>query len=159
MHPELGPFTPPPVERFAALNAEQLARSADRDAARERWLIGTPYRGVELPTLLVRRAGDATSRSGRRPARARGRCISPSACRSPAGSAARRRSALLGVATSAPPLLAGLALAPAGLAWAAVRLRGAKKRLPLVLPLDGAARAVAEAYRELGELSPEAAAR
>ena len=55
VHPELGPFAPPPVERFAALNAEQLARAADRDAARERWQIGTPYRGVELPTLLVRR--------------------------------------------------------------------------------------------------------
>ena len=39
-----------------------------------------------------------------------------------------------------------------------MRLRAAKQRLPLVLPLDGAARAVAEAYRELGELSPEAAA-
>ena len=64
---------------------------------------------------------------------------------------------LLGVATGAPPLLAGLVLAPAGLGWAAVRLRGAKKRLPLVLPLDAAARAVAEAYRELGELTPEAA--
>jgi hypothetical protein len=62
----------------------------------------------------------------------------------------------VGVATTAPPLLAGLALAPAGLAWATVRLRSAKKRLPLVLPLDSAARAVAEAYRELGELSAEA---
>ena len=62
------------------------------------------------------------------------------------------------MATGAPIELAGLALAPAGLGWAAWRLRGAKKRLPLVLPLDAAARAVAEAYRELGELTPEAAA-
>ena len=61
---------------------------------------------------------------------------------------------VLGVAASAPPLLAGLALVPAGLAWAAVRLGAAKKRLPLVLPLDASARAVIDAYRELDELSP-----
>ena len=60
VHPELGPFGPPPVERFRDLNRELLARAADRDGARERWQIGTPYRGVELPTLLVR------SRSRRR---------------------------------------------------------------------------------------------
>ena len=33
---------------------ELIARATDRAAARERWQIGTPYRGVELPTLLVR---------------------------------------------------------------------------------------------------------
>ena len=65
--------------------------------------------------------------------------------------------AALGLATGTPVELAGLALAPLGLGWAAFRLRAAKKRLPLVLPLDAAARAVAEAYRELGELTPEAA--
>jgi superfamily II DNA or RNA helicase len=155
VHPELGPFTPPPVERFAELNAEQLARSADRDAARERWLIGTPYRGVELPTLLVRRAGThevpaASSGPGRALRLSQKVPVA-------AGLGGAVAFGALGVATSAPPLLAGLALAPTGLAWAAVRLRGAKKRLPLVLALDGAARAVAEAYRELGELSAEAA--
>jgi hypothetical protein len=62
------------------------------------------------------------------------------------------------VAASAPPLLAGVALAPAGLGWAALRLRAARGRLPVVLPLDRAARAVAAAYAELGELSAEAAA-
>ena len=64
----------------------------------------------------------------------------------------------LGVATGTAALLGGLALAPAGLAWAAVRLREAKQRMPLVLPLDAAARAVTDAYRELGEMSDEAAA-
>jgi len=87
-HLELGPFTPPPAERIAALNAIALERAADRETARERWLIGTPYRGVELPTLLVRRLDEP----------------------------------------SAPPL-----------------------------PLEAAARAVADAYRDLGELSEEAA--
>ena len=111
VHPELGPFTPPPVERFAALNAEQLARSADRDAARERWLIGTPYRGVELPTLLVRRAGDATEPIPVQPGEGRPLHLSQ---RVPIASGLGGAAAfgLLGVATSAPPLLAGLALAP-----------------------------------------------
>ena len=54
VHPELSPFAPPPAERFGAIDADQLARAADRATARERWQVGTPYRGVELPTLLVR---------------------------------------------------------------------------------------------------------
>ena len=54
VHPELGPFAPPPAARFGAIDADQLARAADRATARERWQVGTPYRGVELPTLLVR---------------------------------------------------------------------------------------------------------
>ena len=54
VHPELSPFTPPAAARFGAIDADQLARAADRASARERWQVGTPYRGVELPTLLVR---------------------------------------------------------------------------------------------------------
>ncbi len=88
VHRELSPFAPPPAARFAAINADQLARASDRAAVRERWQVGTPYRGVELPTLLVR------------PLEAPG----------------------------APPL-----------------------------GLQDAGRAIAEAYRELGEFSPEAA--
>jgi hypothetical protein len=48
-------------------------------------------------------------------------------------------------------------LVPLALAWAAVRLARAEKRLPLVLPLDRAARTVVDAYRELGEMSDAAA--
>jgi len=157
VHPELGPFAPPPVGRFTALNAAQLARSADRASARERWQVGTPYRGVELPTLLVRPAkpgapAPAVSESA-------GRALHLSQ-RVPIAGGLGGAAAFgaLGLATGSPIELAGLALAPAGLGWAAFRLRAAKKRLPLVLGLDAAARAVAEAYRELGELSPEAAA-
>ena len=152
VHPELGPFAPPPIERFGALNAELVARAADRDAARERWQIGTPYRGVELPTLLVRRS---RRRRSRRPRRREAKRPPELSQRVPIASGLGGAAAFgaLGVATGAPALLAGLALAPAGLAWAAVRLREAKRRMPLVLPLDAAARAVADAYRELGELS------
>ena len=53
-HPELGRWAPPPAERFAAINAEQLARAGDREGARRRWRVGTSYRGVELPVLLAR---------------------------------------------------------------------------------------------------------
>ena len=52
----------------------------------------------------------------------------------------------------------GCAVAAGGLGWAALRLRRASRRLPIVLPLDRAARAVVDAYRELGELSDAAAA-
>jgi hypothetical protein len=144
------------VERFHALNAELIARSADRDAARERWQVGTPYRGVELPTLLVRRTGATAG-----PAAAAEPVRSPNLSqRIPLGAGLGGAAAfgVLGVAASLPALLGGLALAPAGLAWAAVRLGRARRRLPLVLPLDAAARAVADAYLELGELSAEAAA-
>ena len=54
VHPELSPFAPPPADRFVAINIEQQERAADRDAARERWGIGEPYRGVELDVLVVR---------------------------------------------------------------------------------------------------------
>jgi hypothetical protein len=62
--------------------------------------------------------------------------------------------AIAGVAA----LLVGLVLLPAGLAWAAARLRRTRERLPIVLPLDAAAGTVVDAYRELGELSDEAGA-
>jgi hypothetical protein len=145
------------VERFHELNRELLARAADRDGARERWQVGTPYRGVELPTLLVRRKGEARTAAPKQRAKV-GRPLHLSQ-RVPVGVGLGGGAAfgVLGVAASAPPLLAGLALAPAGLAWAAVRLHTIKRRLPLVLPLNAAARAVADAYRDLGELSSEAA--
>jgi hypothetical protein len=53
--------------------------------------------------------------------------------------------------------LVGLGVAVLALGWAALRLRAARERLPLVLPLDRAARAVIDAYRDLGELSEAAA--
>jgi hypothetical protein len=54
-------------------------------------------------------------------------------------------------------LLALLAFVPLALGWAALRLGRAQARLPVALPLERAARALAAAYRELGELSQEAA--
>jgi superfamily II DNA or RNA helicase len=155
VHPELGPFAPPPVGRFGALNAELTARAADRAAARERWRLGSPYRGVELPTLLVRRRGARPDQAASAPEPSRPPQLSQ---RVPLATGATGVVlGAVGAAGGAEPVLAGLVLAPAGLAWAAVRLGRAKRRIPLVLPLDAAARAVTDAYRALGELSDAAA--
>ena len=54
VHPELSPYGPPSADRFVAINIEQQERAADRDAARARWSIGVPYRGVDLDVLVVR---------------------------------------------------------------------------------------------------------
>ncbi|MDP2710084.1 MAG: DEAD/DEAH box helicase family protein, partial [Solirubrobacteraceae bacterium] len=60
VHPELGPFAPPPADRFAAMNAEMRARAAAHALARERWRIGEPYLGEDHRTLLLR-ARDGSS--------------------------------------------------------------------------------------------------
>ncbi len=157
VHPELGPFGPPDVERFGALNAEQLARAADRPRRASAGRSARPTAAWSCPPCWCAAATTSAPATAARQAH-RARCTSPSACRSPAGWAVGSAFGVVGVAAGAPALLAGLALAPAGLAWAAVRLRAAKQRLPIVLPLDAAARAVVDAYRELDELSAEAAA-
>ena len=155
VHPELGPFVPPAAARFTALNRAQAARAADRDGARERWKVGTPYRGVELPSLLARRRV-AAGAAAEAPEPARSTPSLSQALPIGAGLGGAAVCAVAGVA-AAPVLLAGVALAPLGLGVAAFRLGRAKKRIPLILPLDAAARAVADGYRDLGELSPEAA--
>jgi hypothetical protein len=149
VHAELTPCAPPPAARFADLNRATLARAAARDEARERWRLGEPYRGVELRTAVVRPpAGAAAGHAG----------APPLSQRLPLAVAAAGV-AIAAVATIAAGVagLAALALTAAGLGWAALRLRRARDRLPVVLGLESAARAVADAYRELGELSPEAA--
>jgi len=64
---------------------------------------------------------------------------------------------VVGALTSVIVGLIALALVPIGLGWAAVRLARAQKRLPTVLPLERSARAVVDAYRDLGEMSDAAA--
>ena len=54
VHPELGPFAPPPATTSPPSTAAMLARAADRDEARERWRLGEPYRGADLRTLVAR---------------------------------------------------------------------------------------------------------
>ncbi len=157
VHPELSPFSPPSVGRLAELNRTMLVRAAARDEARERWRIGEPYRGADLRTLVARRRtgateGPATAEAASKPA--------PISQRTPLALAgggvllALAATVVLGVIG----LAAGVVLAVGGLAWAAVRLGRARERLPVVLPLDSAARSVIDAYKELGELSDAGAA-
>jgi superfamily II DNA or RNA helicase len=157
VHPELGPFAPPPASRFAAINRAMVERAAARERARERWRIGTPYRGADLRTLVVRPRAQPAAATAPEPAAAKPLPISQ---RLPlaAGLGGAALAAVAAAATGVAALLAGALALPAGLGWAALRLGRARARLPLVLPLDGAARAVAGAYRELGELSDAAAA-
>jgi superfamily II DNA or RNA helicase len=159
VHPELSPFAPPPADRFSAINRDMLARSAAREKARERWRLGTPYRGAELRTIVVRPrrppegVGEPADTAPSHP-------VLPISQRLPlsAGGAGAVAATAVALATGMPALLAGVALAPAGAAWAAARLARARSRLPLELPLEAAAGAVVDAYRELAEMSDAAAA-
>jgi superfamily II DNA or RNA helicase len=168
VHPELSPFAPPPAARLNELNRAMLARASAVDEARERWRIGEPYRGADLRTLVARplRGSDPPwGRRGRESAgdsgetRASGSDPPRVSQRVPVGVAVG--AAVVGVAafaaTGVVALLALLAVVPLALGWAAYRLGRARARLPVVLPLDRAARAVADAYRELGEMSDGAA--
>jgi superfamily II DNA or RNA helicase len=167
VHPELSPFAPPPASHFTAINRAMLTRAADRSQARARWRLGEPYRGADLRTLVARprtrvRPLESPPLKGSVPVSAgdaRGQSPPGISQRTPIGVAvAGLVAAIAGVAAVGAVGLAGLAVAAGGLGWAALRLRRANRRLPMVLPLDRAARAVVDAYRELGELSDEAAA-
>ena len=131
VHPELAPFAPPPVERFRAQRRVR-ARAADRDAARERWRIGEPYRGVELPTLLVRR-----------------RAAPP---RRPSGASEGDEPAFTARPGDVPILPR-----PRG-PLLALRLAAARAAYPPVLPLDRVAQAIVAAYVALGAIRPRAGA-
>ena len=70
--PRLSPYAPPPEEQFDALNATMLRRAGERDGARERWAIGTPFADEPVATVTV-----ATRRPLGLPARAAGALIRP----------------------------------------------------------------------------------
>ena len=65
--PRLSPYAPPPDDQFDALNATMLRRAGERDGARERWAIGTPFADEPVATVTV-----ATRRPLGLPARAAG---------------------------------------------------------------------------------------
>jgi superfamily II DNA or RNA helicase len=54
VHPSLSPYGPPTADAFAAINAALLARARDRDAAYDRWAVGTPYANREIHTVRLR---------------------------------------------------------------------------------------------------------
>ncbi len=55
VHPGLSPYGPPDAAELGGLNASAMRRAADRTGARERWRLGEPYRGEDVPVLLIRR--------------------------------------------------------------------------------------------------------
>jgi hypothetical protein len=157
VHPALGPFAPPPVAQFAELNRAAAARATDYELARARWRIGSSYRGEDHDTLVVRHRGH-------RPAVAPARAERPP--RYPYNQAGPLALGVTGAATAGvlaaisgePAVAIATALLPGGLAWAAGRLGRVRAELADALPLDRAAHAVLDAYRELGEMSAKAAA-
>lgn len=150
VHPALSPFHPPADDELRDITRACLARAADHGTARDRWRIGEPYRGVKARTLTVR------SRSGRRhPATMPGRppdySLSQKLPLSLGGLAVALGGA--GAFTVEPGLgAAALAAVPAGW-WAARRVESKRPLYDAVAPLELVAKALVEAYRELGEIS------
>jgi superfamily II DNA or RNA helicase len=157
VHPALGPFAPPPAAQFAALNRAAAARATDYELARTRWRIGAPYRSEDRDTLVVRQrrhhpTGARAAASGR-PPRYPYQQLGPLAL----GVTGAATGGTLAAFSGEPTAALAAALLPAGLAWAAARLGRVRAELADALPLDRAARAVLDAYQQLGEISAEAA--
>ncbi len=130
VHAALSPFLPPSDLELSALNSDVLARAGDRLGARQRWRIGEPYVGEDVPVLLVR--GVRSHRAGE-----------------PAGEELPDSGLLLDLgAAAAPPRPRG--------PGACFRLRALRDAYPPLLPLDRTARAIVAAYVALGEISPAA---
>jgi hypothetical protein len=140
---------------FDEINRTMTRRAAEHEQARERWRIGEPYIGQEQETLVLR------TRVSRPP---RQRAETPPAYpieqRVPLGvaSAAGDASPIAAAYAHEPIALVALVTLPVALGWAAGRLGRTQRDLGDVLPLDLVAHAICDAYRELGELTNEAAA-
>jgi superfamily II DNA or RNA helicase len=158
VHPDLGPFAPPPAGRFAAINRQMRRRAQQYEDARHRWRIGQPYAGKELDTLVVRSLredarADTLARRATPPAYPLRQRVPLSLAGLGAGGAA-----LAAVDGSALLALGLLAAVPVGLGAVWARLRRVERELADTAPLDLIAHAIVEAYVELGELSQDAAA-
>jgi hypothetical protein len=162
VHPELSAFAPPPAGAFTRLNIAALNRAGDPDAARDRWRIGEAYRGVDLPVLLVRTRRQPTAADvppaappvdalPARPLPGHGGTLGWVATAAAGGG--------IGVVAAGSVIgLAGLPLAAGLLAggWRHARERDRRGNGPLAL--ESAARAVLDAYVELGEIRGAATA-
>ncbi len=129
VHALLSPYEAPASEALEQLNGDGVKRATDRVGARERWRIGEPYVGEDVPVLLVRRTGSAPG-AGRREVPVATGLISelPSSTPRPRG-----------------PI-------------AALRVRALERAYPTILPLDRVARAIVDAYLALGEIGERSAA-
>src|SRR5262249_37595539 len=120
VHPALSPFAPPPASAFAEINNEMTRRASGHEQARDRWGIGKPYLAAEQPTLVVkaRKADPGRARPTADRPPAYGRTSQPG----PISVGVLGAAVAIGLASRAPVALAGLALVPAALAWARLRL-------------------------------------
>ena len=156
VHPSLSPFAPPPAGELGEINRAMTARSAAHEQARELWAIGTPYEGVDQPTVVVR------AREGHAAAPVRPREAPPRYPISQAGPATLAGAGAvgavgLGVLAAPVAIVAAPVALVGGAVWAAARLRAAARELGPTPPLDLVARAVVGAYLALGELGADVA--
>jgi len=156
VHPDLDPLVPPRTEVFAEINRAMRERAVGHRDARERWAIGQPYSGGEYLTVTAHAARDAPTPA---PALTEQPPAYPVDQRGPAaGIVAGLVVAGLGTALTAPLAVPGLVVTVLAARWAWVRDVRMRERLAVAAPLDLAARALCDAYVELGELDPRAAA-
>jgi hypothetical protein len=129
-------------------------RAEEHRQARERWAIGQPYLGEEQETLVVRpKHRRPVSKHDRPPAYPVEQDVPLGL-----GAAAAALSSLAAVGAHEPLAFLGLVLVPLSVGWAWGRMARTRRELQEVLPLDLAAYAIRDTYRELGELSEDAAA-
>jgi superfamily II DNA or RNA helicase len=158
VHPALGPFAPPPADMFDGINRDIARRAAGHEQARERWGIGQPYAGTEQQTLVIlpRRAGRPRP-VPEQPPRYRA-AERPPRWPVPFAAAATTATVAVTAVSGQPAWLAYLAVAAAPAGLAGLRLARAQRWLDDALPLDLVAHAICDAYRDLGELTEQAAA-
>ena len=157
VHPALGPFAPPPADRFATINRQVAARAIDHSSARERWQLGQAYVGAEIDSVVVR------SVRSTEPAELHPLDHPPSfdvALGGPLVLGGSALTAALAIGTFVTPVgWAALAGIPAAAAWGWIRAhRASANRLEEALPIDYAAAAIRDAYVELGEITAAAGA-
>jgi superfamily II DNA or RNA helicase len=154
VHPSLGPFAPPAEPEFDEINWTMTRRAAEHEKARERWRIGEPYIGQEQQTLVLRSraVGPPQSHAQTPP-------DYPVDQRVPFGVAAAAGvgAPITAAYTHDPLALVALVGVPAALGWAVRRLGRTQTELADAMPLDLVAHAICDAYRELGELTIDAA--
>lgn len=167
--PTLSPYAPPAPDGLTAVTARCLGLAVERDAARERWGIGQPYEGREVPTLRIRSERPLGMRSDTVPA-ARS-AWEPDPARRPRatsrlwlGGAAAGAAAAGSVVAHALDTAAGFGAAGGLVVLAGglgVRVAGTWRQVATAQPsaaLDQLARATADALHDAGVASAGASA-
>ena len=164
VHPSLGPFSPPADSEFTQINRAMADRTAQRELALQRWRIGEPYTGSRVQTLVIK-VKQPRPRASKPELAATGWANTAQPPRYPVSQRAPALMTIggllvfvLGLLTSIYPAdFAGFALAAGSSVLAVTRLSRVRHELADVLPLDLTARAICDAYRQLGQLSEQAA--